>query len=265
MPLTGKHLTVAAVLLALAGAAALIATLPGPGGSSPGNGPATATLSEGERNDVRTVVRDYLIDNPGVIIEALERMQAREHASERDRTRQAIAANRDALFANPADPAVGPADASVTIVEFFDYQCPYCKRMTGGMMALAAMDPDLRVVFKEFPILSPESEIAARAALAADRQGKYSAFHVALMQTSGKPGMAAIEAAAKTAEIDLDRLKADMQDPEIAAAIAANRRLAEELGINGTPAFIVGDQMIPGAVDPKRLADLVAQLRAETR
>lgn len=260
--MSGKHLIAAAGLLAVAGIAAIAATLPGP------SGPVAMTKAQGiapsqnERAKVRAVVREYLLENPAIIVEAIETLQARNAASDRDRFRAAIATNRDALTANPNDPSVGPDSASVTIVEFFDYQCPYCKRMTSGMLALSAMDPDLRIVFKEFPILSAESEIAARAALAADRQGKYKEFHVALMQARGKPSMAAIEAAAKVTGVDIDRLKSDMEDPEIAAAIAENHRLARELGINGTPAFIIGDEMIPGAVDPAKLAERVARLRA---
>ncbi|MEK9660804.1 MAG: DsbA family protein [Alphaproteobacteria bacterium] len=259
--MSGKHLIAAAGLLAIAGILAILATLPGT--SVTVRSTSGDAISGSERARMHAIVRDYLRENPAIIVEAIETLQARTAATERDRMRKAIAANRNALIANASDPAIGPESASVTIVEFFDYQCPYCKRMTGSIMALSAMDPDLRIVFKEFPILSAESEIAARAGLAADRQGKYKEFHVALMQTGGKPSMAAIEAAAKVSGVDMAQLRADMADPEIAAVIAENLRLAREIGINGTPAFIVGDEMIPGAVDPARLVEIVARLRAK--
>jgi protein-disulfide isomerase len=261
--LPGRNLIAAAALLALlaAAAAALTTHGPRPGASDPAPA-ATGALTDGQRADVRGVVRQYLIENPSVIVEALEILEAHQQAAERDRTQAAIAEHRAALFETPGDPTIGLESASVTIVEFFDYQCPYCKRMTEGLMAVAAQDPDLRVVFKEFPILGEASVVASRAALAAAKQGKYIEFHVTLMAQRGKLSPASIDQAARTAGLDAERLSRDMQAPDIEAAMQANHRLAQAVGITGTPALIIGDQLVPGAVEPARLRSMIARVRA---
>lgn len=263
--MSGKHLLAAvAVLGALGIAAALTSTSERDRRSTALSSDPAATLtalSDGQRADVRKVVRRYLIENPGVIVEALEILQARQEDSERGRSQQAIVQNRDALLANATDPVIGPASASVTIVEFFDYQCPYCKRVTSGLMALAAGDPDLRVVFKEFPILGDASVLASKAALAAAKQGKYTEFHVALMRQRGQLTSRSLENVAQRVSLDLDRWRTDMQSADIDAIVKANYRLAQAIGITGTPAFIIGDQLIPGAIDPARMAELVANAR----
>jgi protein-disulfide isomerase len=249
-----------AALAALGGLAAVLTA----GGTHRPAAPAESAraLTDAQRADVQALLRRYLIENPGIVVEALEVLQAREHASEQTRARQAIQDNYAQLVASAGDPTIGPATASVTIVEFFDYQCPYCKNVTEGLMTLAAQDPDLRIVFKELPILGDTSVVASRAALAAVRQGKYAEFHVSLMGQRGKLTLDDIEKAARTVGLDLDRLKRDMQAPEIQAVVQANFRLAQTLGVNGTPAFVIGSQLIPGAVEPAKLRELVARARA---
>ena len=224
--------------------------------------PAAEALSAGQRDDVRGIVRDYLIANPGVIADALEVLQERQHAAERARSKAALAEHRNALVASADDPVLGPDDASVTMVEFFDYQCPYCKRMTDAVMALLEQDADLRIVFKEFPILGEASVLASRAALAAAKQGKYAEFHIALMAGRGEPTEAGIARTAETVGLDVARLFADMKAPDIEAIVRANRRLAQAIGVTGTPAFVIGDELVPGAVDPARLRELIDKARA---
>jgi protein-disulfide isomerase len=155
----------------------------------------------------------------------------------------------------------GNPDGDVTLVEFFDYRCTYCRRVVSSMQALLQEDRKLRIVFKELPVLGEDSVRAARAALAAERQGRYTPFHFALM-TSEDLSPDAIRQLAAEVGLDPDRLEQDMNAPEIQAAIDANYRLAQELGIEGTPAFVIGDELIPGAVDKGRLEALIADARA---
>ncbi len=212
------------------------------------------------RPDVERIVREYLLKNPEVVYEAIQELQRRREAEEAGHQQAALAQHRDAVFAAPGDPVAGNAQGDVTLVEFFDYRCGYCRNMVPGLRALLAGDPKLRFVFKELPILSPESTLAAKAALAADRQGKYPELHFALMQAR-ELSREAILAAAAGAGLDPTRLERDMEAPEVAAKLEENMRLAQALGITGTPAFVVGDQIVPGAVDPAQLAELVTRQR----
>lgn len=171
-----------------------------------------------------------------------------------------VQASKKELFQNEEDPSYGPEHARVTLVEFFDYRCPYCKQMAKGVDDLMASDPDLRVVFKEFPILTPDSVTASKAALAAHRQGKYLPFHRLLMEHRGVFDQETLDTLAAQAELDLDRLRKDMDDPEILEALRANHRLAEKLSIDGTPAFVLGDQIVPGAVPIEELREKIRSL-----
>jgi protein-disulfide isomerase len=243
-------------------AALAAALLLGTGGGLPAlaqeGPPQPAPLA---RPDVERIVREYLLQNPEVVYEAIQELQRRREAEEAGRQQAALAQHRSAVFEAPGDPVAGDPRGDVTLVEFFDYRCGYCRNMVPGLRALLAADPKLRFVFKELPILSPESTMAAKAALAADRQGKYAELHFALMQAKDL-SREAILAAAAGVGLDPARLERDMEAPEIAAKLEENMRLAQALGITGTPAFVAGDQIIPGAVDPAQLAALVAQQRA---
>ena len=149
----------------------------------------------------------------------------------------------------------------MTVVEFFDYRCPYCKAVAKDMIATLQAEGDVRIVFKEFPILGPESELAAKAALAARRQDKYLPFHQALMAYKGQLDEAAIHDVAEDVGLDVEQLQEDMAAPAIADVISRNIALANALSIGGTPAFVVGDTLVPGAVDMKTLRDMVAKAR----
>jgi protein-disulfide isomerase len=219
--------------------------------------PAQGAMTEA---DVQRIVRDYLKAHPEAVYEALQELQRRREAEEGARARAAIAEHRASLVANASDPVVN-ADGDVTLVEFFDYRCGYCRSMVPGLRELMARDKRLRVVFKEIPILSPESTMAAKAALAADRQGRYLDMHFALMAAKDL-NRESLLATARSLGLDVARLGSDMDDPAIAAQIDANLKLAENLGITGTPAFVVGPELVPGAVEVGQLASLVAKERA---
>jgi protein-disulfide isomerase len=185
----------------------------------------------------------------------MEKVQAERMAA-------ALKDNSAQVFRNPAAPVAGNPKGDVTIVEFMDYNCGYCKRSLPDVMKLVESDKNLRVVIKEFPILGPTSITASRAALAAGKQGKYKELHVALMSHKGALSDEAIFELAKSAGLDVDKLKADMEDKTIAARIEQNHQLASMLGIDGTPAFVIDQQLIPGALGYEALAAAIGDVRA---
>ncbi len=179
--------------------------------------------------------------------------------------RAGLAAHPEMLFDDPASPVAGNPDGDVTLVEFFDYRCVFCKGANKAVTAALQQDPRLRVVFKELPVLGPGSVAAARAALAAHRQDpdKYVAFHGALMGVRGRLTKPTIMRIARATGFDVKRLEADMSAPEIDQAIKRNLALAATLGIRGTPVFVIGDKIVPGAVNLKTMKRLIALARAK--
>lgn len=210
---------------------------------------------------IESIVRDYLMREPEIIYEALQELQRRQNEAAAERQRQAVVANRDELHHDPAAPVGGNPDGDVTLVEFFDYRCMYCRRVVSSMQALLEDDDELRVVFKELPVLGEESVRAARAALASREQGEYVPFHFALMRADDLSEGAILELAADLG-LDPQQLREDMRGPKVEAAIQANYSLANKLGIEGTPAFVIGDQVIPGAIDQARMRQLIEEARA---
>lgn len=219
------------------------------------------TFSPIERTEIETVVREYLLAHPEVIVEALEILQAREQAEAAELQRRQIAELGNEIFDNPEAPVLGNPDGDVTLVEFFDYQCGYCKRVLDDIFDLIEDDRNLRVVFKELPILGPASVTAAQAALASRAQDLYGEFHRVLMAHRGRLSDDVIFRLAEDVGLDVERLRRDMQSDSVQAHIAANLALAQSLGIRGTPAFIVGDEVVPGAVGGDALRALIAQAR----
>jgi protein-disulfide isomerase len=208
-------------------------------------------------------VRDYLLENPEVIMEALQILQQRQRAAEAATLKRTIAERIDDILNDPAAPVGGNPSGDVTVVEFFDYNCPYCRRVAPTVVDLEEADPGVRLVYKEFPILGPGSQFAARAALASRRQGKYVAFHNALMQATEQVTEETVMEVAREVGLDLEQLRVDMQEAAIQQAIARNLQLADALGITGTPSFIIGEEVVPGAVDLRMLQSLVARARRE--
>jgi protein-disulfide isomerase len=198
-------------------------------------------------------------------MEALQVLQERQRAAEAETFKQTIAERSDDILNDPAAPVGGNPAGDVTLVEFFDYNCPYCRRVAPIVTELEEADPDLRIVYKEYPILGPGSQFAARAALAARKQGKYIPFHNALMQATEQVTDATVMKVAREVGLDTEQLRADMQDPAIQEAIGRNLQLASALGITGTPSFIIGEEVVPGAVDLRTLQSLIARARREKK
>jgi protein-disulfide isomerase len=211
------------------------------------------TFNAQEQAEIRAIVRDYLVRNPDVLREALDSLETRV-SSERWRE----------ITTDPRDFAIGPADAQVVIVEFFDYRCPYCHAALEWVSDVTRTRRDVRVIFKELPILSDQSMEAARAAIAAIPQGRYWQFHQALMAHRGELDSSAIDAIARRAGVDVARMRRDMSDPEITALLEENRAQAMNYNISGTPGFVINGELVPG-FDRERLDARLRQAAREAR
>ena len=242
------------IVSALSLAAVLIGIPYSAGAGEPNVDPAA-------RQSMDQVIERYIRTHPEVIEQSLQALEAKRQSEEKERVKAVIAARRNELLNDPASPASGNPNGDVTVVEFFDYRCGYCKRAAGVVTQLQKDDRSVRVVYKDFPILGETSEVAAKAALASRAQGKHQAFHEALLTAKGELSKETVLAIARDVGLDVKKLEADMDNPEWATMIERNRALAKELGITGTPGFIVGDELHPGALDLDRLKDLVAQAR----
>jgi protein-disulfide isomerase len=191
-------------------------------------------------------------------------MEARSAQAATDGLATNLADRTQEITADPASPVGGNPDGDVSLVEFFDYNCPYCRRMGPILRQMIENDANLRIVYKEWPILGSGSVFAAKAALAAHKQGKYLAFHEALMEGPGKADESRVLEVAKYIGLDIERLRGDMDSDEIIQAIDRNMALARALQITGTPTFVIGSEIIRGAVDMAALETSVATARDET-
>lgn len=219
---------------------------------------AAQSLTEG---DVKRLVLETILENPEIVMEAVAILQQREQDAQANAAAEAMVEHSDLLLNDPQAEVFGNPDGDVTIVEFFDYNCHFCRETTPTVTALMESDPNIRLVMREFPILGPGSVEAARVALAARNQDGYEAFHFALMEMPGQAQTASALKLARELGMDVDQLRADMQLPEIDQHIETSMTLAQALGINGTPSFVVGGTLVPGALPLEQLQQLVAQER----
>ncbi|SLN48945.1 DsbA family protein [Oceanibacterium hippocampi] len=240
-------------------ALALAVTLLGVTGAQAGE-----SLDEAQEARIREIVREYLIEHPEVIVEALQALEAREQAARQDSLKDRVVAHADGLFNDPTSPILGNPDGDVTIVEFFDYRCPYCKRAHRALAEVLEADGNIRVVLKEFPVLGKDSVTAARAALAAVHQDGYLAFHEAMMANEGNLGEDRVLALAASVGLDTAKLQQDMASEEIVAVIRRSYALAQALDITGTPAFVVGEKVYPGALTADQFREIVRQARGDS-
>jgi protein-disulfide isomerase len=216
------------------------------------------------KNEIENTIRAYLLEHPEILIEMSQALQKKQAEAQRVKAQGAISTQQEALLADVASPVAGPAKAPVTIVEFFDYRCGYCKKVNATVQKLMAEDPALRVVYKELPILGPESNVAATAALAAHQQGRYVKFHNALMGSQDLSLETILRLAGENG-LDPARLQKDMDQPAVQEALARNRSLSEALAIQATPAFVIGDEVVPGAIDEAAFRSLIAKAKAKGR
>lgn len=223
----------------------------------------SSVLSAEQKAAIERLIRDYIVKNPAVLLDAQAALEARAETQRVDTIRKHLMANRDAIYRDPGLPVAGNPKGDVTVVEFMDYNCPYCKKASAEIAKLIAADPNVKVVFQEFANLHPTSDAVARVAIAANRQGRYYELHRALMDAKGPLTEArAFEIAGKLG-LDLAQLKRDAAAETAKATISKAKALAAKLGIEGTPMFLIGDQYISGV--PDDFADQLKRLVAEVR
>ena len=231
-----------------------------------GSGPARAqpVFSDGQRAEIGRIVKDYLVANPEVLQEAMTELERRSQEAQRVAQASALKESRETLTTSPHGNVFGNPKGDVTLVEFFDYNCGYCKRALADVRALMRSDPKLRVVMRDFPVLGPESVEASRVAVAVKQQlsgDKLFEFHAKLMESRGRVDGARAIAVAREMGLDMPRLQKDTAGADVAAALSENQGLGEKLGLTGTPAFIVGDEVISGAVGIEPLRQVIASVR----
>lgn len=224
---------------------------------------AEETFDKGEKSAIESIVRDYLLAHPEVLIQSMREYTQRQELSERDKIKDKLARLSGILQYHPESPLVGNPQGDITVVEFFDYRCGFCKKVFPTIQKLIKDDGNIRYVLKEFPILGPMSVTASRASLAAWNidPARYMIFHTSMMTARGQLDEARIFKLAERAGYDAGQIRAGMKDSVVEKEIQTNSRLAQELGINGTPAFIIGEHVIPGAVDMATLKGLVQAAR----
>lgn len=219
---------------------------------------AAAEFTPAQRTEIIGIVRDALKQDPSILRDAIVALQADEGERSQAATRAAIA---QAKLVTPADPSVGDPNADVTIVEFFDTRCPYCRKMEPVMDSFLTKDRKVKLVYKDLPILGPASVLGTKALFAAQKQNAYVQMRKAVMKLPPDTTIQQIEATARGLGLDWPRMSRDMEDPSAQARIDANLKLAHQLGIQGTPALVVGGDLIPGAVDLTELQKIVADAR----
>ena len=211
---------------------------------------------------IKELALEAILENPEIIEQAIGLLQQKQLARQQADVASILAERRNELEEDPNAPVLGNPAGDVTLVEFFDYNCPYCKRAMQEVKTLLQADPNIRLVYREWPILSPGSIFAARAALAARKQGKYEEFHWALMGFKGKVEEGSTIKIAKEVGLDVEKLKVDMLAPEIEEHIRLSMNLAEALNINGTPAFIAGEKVYPGLLTSEQLSPAIEDARS---
>jgi protein-disulfide isomerase len=230
--------------------------------------PVTSAMGDTQKKEIEQIIHDYLVTNPEVLIEASQVLQQKQQKTLQDQAKSAISENAASLFDGKLT-TIGNPKGRVTVVEFFDYQCIHCKKMSPILNSLIKKDSDVRVIFKEFPIFGKSSELASRAALAAGMQGKYQAMHEALMKTEKRLDDNVLMEIAKSVGLDTKKLKKDMDSKEVSDILDANRQVAEKLHLMGTPAFIVAatpdgkfkvgsePSFVPGEASEEALQEMV--------
>ena len=221
---------------------------------------SAAEFTPAQRAEIVTIVRQALKQDPSILRDAVVALQADEGERGQQASRAAIAQSQNQLV-TPADPVAGDPHGDVTIVEFFDTRCPYCRRMEPVMAKLLATDHRVRLVYKDLPILGPASVLGTKALLAAQQQGAYDKMRAAVMQLPPDTTIGQLETTARGLGLDWPRMARDMDAPSVQTRIEANLALAHRLGIQGTPALVIGDDLVPGAVDLAELRKAVAEAR----
>ncbi|KNG95403.1 DsbA family protein [Pseudaestuariivita atlantica] len=223
--------------------------------------PMAVSADELSEDRVKELVYEAILENPQIIMDAVRLLEERQQQDQQAAASAMLENERDRLEQDPNGIVLGNPEGDVTVVEFFDYNCPYCRRVMPQVDALVAHDANVRLVYREWPILGEGSVFAARAALAARKQDKYEEFHVAMMGMEGRAVEASVLRIAREVGLDIDRLREDMEAPEVDEHIQTSMELTRALGFNGTPSFVIGDALIPGYVEADVLIEQVEVAR----
>lgn len=235
-----------------------------------GTGPAFAQAKKPAKDpsaaSIEKIIREYLKKNPEIVVEAIEAYREKQRAAEEAAVRQTLAARKDELNNDPNSVVGGNPNGDVTIVEFFDYRCGVCKRVHSVVAQMMERDPQIRRVYKEWPILGPDSVFASRAAIASRKQGdnRYLAFHDAMMESRRALTNKTVLDIAGRVGLDKAKLQKDMASPEVEEIIQRNYALAASLKLNGTPSFVIGDQLLRGARDMDTMLQMVRNARKKS-
>ncbi len=210
---------------------------------------------------VKELALEAIRENPQIIMEAVQLLEQEQAATQAEAAADVLKNQRQLLERDPNAPVLGNPEGDVTVVEFFDYNCPYCRRAMSEVQGLLDADQDVRLVYREWPILSEGSVFAAKAALAAREQGKYEEFHWTLMGMEERAEEVSVMRLAEEIGLDVERLRTDMDAPKVQEHIDESMRLSQALGFNGTPSFVIGDDLVPGFVEQEQLEALVDKTR----
>lgn len=224
-----------------------------------------AEFNNAQKAEIESTIRSYLLSHPELLREVSIELEKRQKAEEAELRGRVIADNRKALFDSPYQAVIGNPRGKITLVEFFDYNCGYCKRALGDVTSLIKAEPELRVVLRDFPVLGPNSVEAARVATAVRKQisgERFLEFHQKLLLGRGPNGKEQALAIARDMGLDMDRLQKDIKDPSVQASLEETVKIADELNLTGTPAYVIGDEAVVGAVgadELKKKVDAVAK------
>lgn len=219
-----------------------------------------AGFNAGQKDEIKAVIQDYLMENPQIIADAMNELRAKQEREMQEQAKAKLDEYKD-FFQSADVPVVGNPDGDVTVVEFFDYNCGYCKKALPDVQALLEADDNVRIVLMDMPILGPSSLTVSKYALAAKKQDKYFEYHTALMEFQGSKDEAALKKIAEDIGLDAEKLAEDAQDPAIQDMINENVSIAQEIGIRGTPGFIVGDELYRGYIGEAALIQSVKDQR----
>ncbi len=223
--------------------------------------PIAGFAQEPSDTRIKELALEAIRENPQIVMEAVQLLEQERAATRADAAADVLKNQRQLLERDPNAPVLGNPEGDVTVVEFFDYNCPYCKRAMSEVQGLLDADSNVRLVYREWPILSEDSVFAAKAALAARQQGKYEEFHWALMGMEGRAEEASVMRLAEEIGLDIEQLRTDMDASEVQEHIDESMRLSQALGFNGTPSFVIGDALVPGFVEQDQLEALVDKTR----
>jgi protein-disulfide isomerase len=223
----------------------------------------TSSFSDAQKTELNTLIKDFILNNPDVLMESVNRQREQAAKAQEEQGAKALAEYKEFLFNNPEMPDIGPKNADITIVEFFDYNCGYCKRALEAVQAVIDKDKNVRFVFVELPILSDQSRAAAEVAMASHLQGKYFEFHRDLMHFNGPKTEENMMMIAGKLGLDTARLLKDAKSEKVQTLLAKKMEAANKLAITGTPAFILGDQIIRGFIPADAMQTMIKDPRAK--